>query len=57
MAVHEAILCQIYLDVKDVFLLLCWTRPLRTPTFSFSLKTNRPAAEGMADILEAIEDN
>lgn len=57
MAVLEAILCQIYLDVKDVFLLLCWTHPLWTPTFFFfSLKTNT-WTEGMADILEAIEDN
>lgn len=56
MAVREAILCQIYLDVKDVFLLLCWTHPLCAPTFFFSLKTNT-RAEGMADILEAIEDN
>lgn len=31
-AVHKASLCQIYLGMKDVFLLLCQTHPLRTPT-------------------------
>lgn len=36
-AVREVILCQIYLDVKDVFLLLRWTHPLCAPTFFFSL--------------------
>lgn len=60
-AVREAILCQIYLEVKDVFLLLALdTLSLRSCLFFFflslSLKTNT-RAEGMADILEAIEDN
>lgn len=60
MAVHKAFFCQIYLDMKDVFLLLCQTHPLYTPTSKSGifLKTNRrEGGEGMADILEAIEDN
>lgn len=58
MAAHKAFLCEIYLDMKDVFLLLCQKHPLHTPTIrvGFFLKQTG-GREGMADILEAIEDN